>query len=125
MAIKRVSLSWVSVKDVKKSKEFFTKTLGLAISEEQEKYGWLELTAQKDNVMFGVCKGSKENHAPGKNAIITFEVDNYDQIKKELEGKGVKFFGEMAGYPGVPRMILFKDPDGNTFQLVEEETTRA
>jgi hypothetical protein len=34
--------------------------------------------------------------------------------------KRYTFFGEIAGIPGVPRMICFKDPDGNMFQLVEE-----
>ena len=56
----------------------------------------------------------------GINAVVTFVTDNYDKTKKDLEGKGIKFFGEVAGFPDVPRMICFKDPDGNTFQLVEE-----
>lgn len=51
---------------------------------------------------------------------VTFVVDDYEGSKKELSAKSVALFGEVAGYPGVPRMICFKDPDGNLFQLVEE-----
>lgn len=70
---------------------------------------------------FGVGKASAEGGMPaGVNAVVTFVVADYEAAKKELSQKGVSLFGEIAGCPGVPRMVCFKDPDGNTFQLVEE-----
>lgn len=58
----------------------------------------------------------------GINAVVTFVVDDYDTTKKALAEKGIIFFAEISGIPEVPRMICFKDSDGNTFQLVEEHS---
>lgn len=119
MAIKKVGLSWIAISDFEKSKDFFVNTLGLKIAEEQKEYSWIELKGSTGGSILGACKGEK-NFPAGSNAVVTFVTDTYDQTKKELEGKGIKFFDEIAGYPGVPRMISFKDMDGNNFQLVEE-----
>ncbi len=121
MAIKRVSLSWVGITDVAKSKDFFLKTLGLKVFEEQAEYGWVEMQGQQGGQVLAFGKASPESGMPaGVNAVVTFVADDYDQTKQELAQKGIKFFGEVEGYPDVPRMVCFKDPDGNTFQLVEE-----
>lgn len=121
MAIKRVGLSWIGVKDMKKAKAFFVETLGLNIFEEQAEYGWLELQGTDKKQVFGVGLASPNSDMPaGVNAVVTFVVDNYDQAKQDLAKKGVNFFGEIANVPAVPRMVCFKDPDGNIFQLVEE-----
>lgn len=121
MNIKRVSLAWVSVADFAKSKKFFTETLGLTVTEEDTKFGWLELQGQKKGSALGVCQAMPDKGMPaGVNAVVTFVVDDYEGSKKELAGKGITLFGEIAGYPGVPRMVNFKDLDGNMFQLVEE-----
>ncbi len=121
MIIKRVSLSWVGVGDINQSKEFFVNTLGLSVFEEQAEYGWLEVRGAQGGNVLGIGKADAASGMPkGVNAVVTFVVDAYEQAKEELSAKGIKLFGEVAGYPGVPRMICFKDPDGNTFQLVEE-----
>ena len=121
MHIKRVSLSWVAVADYSRSKKFFVDTLGLKVFEEQVEYSWLELKGEQGGAALGVCKESpQEGSRAGMNAVVTFVVDDYEGSKKELSAKGVALFGEVAGYPGVPRMACFKDPDGNLFQLVEE-----
>jgi predicted enzyme related to lactoylglutathione lyase len=119
MTIKRVSFSWVGVNDFQKAKDFFCKTLGLKISDEQAEFGWMELCGPDRSMVMGVGKASDQMPA-GINAVIMFVVDHYDQTKKDLAKKGIQFFGEIAGIPQVPRMVCFKDPDGNIFQLVEE-----
>lgn len=121
MAINRVSLSWVGVKDLNKSKEFFMDKLGLNVFEEQSEYGWIELRGKRGGTVLGVGQSTQQSGIPaGVNAVVTFITDDYDGTKKELHLKGIEFFDEVSGFPGVPRMICFKDPDGNTFQLVEE-----
>jgi predicted enzyme related to lactoylglutathione lyase len=119
MAIKRVSFSWVGVKDFKRSKDFFCHTLGLKITDEQAEFGWMELSGPDRSMVLGVGQSTEQMPA-GINAVVMFVVDQYDQTKKDLAKKGVQFFGEIAGIPQVPRMVCFKDPDGNIFQLVEE-----
>ena len=121
MAIKRVSLSWIGVSDFAKAQDFFVKTLGLKIAEKQEEFKWLELKGQDGGSVLGIGEANPSSGMPaGVNAVVTFVVDDYEKSKKELAAQGIELFGEMAGCPGVPRMICFKDPDGNKFQLVEE-----
>jgi len=121
MAIKRIGFSYVSVSDISKAKAFFVDTLGLKVFEEHAGYGWLELKGP-DGGHMGVGRANPQDKEmpAGSNAVIMFVTDTYEQTKQELTDKGVKLFNEIAGYPDVPRMILFKDPDGNLLQLVEE-----
>lgn len=119
MGIKRVALSWVGVKDFKRSRDFFCKTLGLKIFEEYADFGWMELCGPDSSMSLGVGQ-SGGNMPAGVNAVVTFVVDHYEQTKKDLANKGIQFFGETGGVSNVPKMICFKDPDGNIFQLVEE-----
>lgn len=121
MAIKRVALSWVGVSDLAQSKKFFLDTLGLHVFESQEEYGWLEVKGPEGNQVLGLGTASPESGMKaGVNAVVTFVTDDYEKTKAELTKHGIKLFSEVAGYTDVPRMICFKDPDGNTFQLVEE-----
>lgn len=121
MAIKKIGLSWIGTKDINKSKDFFIQTLGLKVFEEQAAFGWVELQGKQGGQVLGVGRADPSSDMPsGVNAVVTFVTDTYEQTKKELTEKGVKFFGEIAGVPGVPRMVCFHDPDGNMFQLVEE-----
>lgn len=121
MAIKRVSLSWVNVSSLEKTRAFFVDTLGLNVFEKHEEFGWMELQGKQGGVVMGTgVVNPNSDERPGTNAVITFVVDDYQKTVKELKQKGIEFFDEMAGVPGIPRMISFKDPDGNHFQLVEE-----
>jgi predicted enzyme related to lactoylglutathione lyase len=121
MAIKRISLSWVGVSDFAKAKDFFVNTLGLKVFEVHEQYGWMELQGKEGSQVLGIGAATSESEMKaGINAVVTFVTDDYEKTKTELTQKGINLFGEVTGYPDVPRMICFKDPDGNTFQLVEE-----
>ena len=121
MTIKRIGLSWVGVADATRSKSFFVDTLGLSIFEEHAEFGWMEVQGEQGGQVVGIgLAGKGDDMKPGVNAVVTMITDTYDQTKIELNKKGINFFGEIAGIPEVPRMICFKDPDGNTFQLVEE-----
>ncbi|KKQ12193.1 MAG: hypothetical protein US22_C0001G0022 [candidate division TM6 bacterium GW2011_GWF2_36_6] len=121
MIIKRIGLSWVGVNDVQLAKTFFTQVLGLKVFNEQLEFGWVELCGEQKGQILGIgLANNPDEMKAGVNAIVTFIVDNYDMAKKELLDKGVLCFGEISGMPQVPRMIYFKDPDGNTYQLVEE-----
>lgn len=119
MVIKNIGLAWITVSDFVKSKQFFTETLGLKISSVAEGYGWMELKAKDGDFLLGVGKDSAENVIkPGKNAIVTFTVDDAVGAKAELEGKKVKV-SEIQEVPGHVKMAFFQDHDGNCFQLVE------
>jgi predicted enzyme related to lactoylglutathione lyase len=93
----------------------------LNIFEEHAEFGWMEVQGEQGGQVLGIGLAGKEDDLkPGINAVVTMVTDSYDQTKIELSKKGISFFGEIGGVPGVPRMICFNDPDGNTLQLIEE-----
>jgi len=120
MAIKSMSLAWISASDIKKAKTFFADTLGLEVTTDSAEYGWLELKGKDGGFALGVGKSSPECPIKaGQNAVMTFDVDNIEETKKELESKNVKFLGDIEEVPGHVRLASFVDEDGNLFQLVQ------
>lgn len=120
MKTKKIDLSWIVVSDIKKSKQFFTEIVGLKIKNETPEYGWLELEGHEGGSTLGVGQaGPEHDDKPGQNAVVTFNIDNIVDARKELESKKVKLIGDIVEVPGHVKMATFTDFDGNKFQLVE------
>ena len=114
----------LAVKDVDRSKVFFTDTLGLE-----------EVGNKGDDMIFlksgeSTIKIYRSEYAGTNKAdAVTWEVDNVDEEVEALKRKGVTF-----DHYEIPGMVLdgdvhvgggvkiawFKDPDGNILNLVEE-----
>ncbi len=116
--IKSSDLTWIVVSDIKKSRKFFTETLGLKEHTYSEEHGWVELKGQDGGSWLGVGQADPEM-APGSNGVVTFTVDNLDKTIAEFKKKNVKLIGEPLEIPGHVRMQMFTDLDGNKFQIVE------
>ncbi|KKQ32317.1 MAG: hypothetical protein US49_C0010G0017 [candidate division TM6 bacterium GW2011_GWF2_37_49] len=123
MTVKKIGLAWIAVSDFKKSNDFFKNVLNLDLCESNEQFGWAEFKGADAGCLLGVAKSCDQDPCdikPGANAVVTFTVDNLDQSIAELKNKGVEFVGDVFVVPNGPKMIYFKDLDGNVFQLVEE-----
>ncbi len=121
MGIKSSQLSWIVVSDLAQAKHFFHNILGLEMSMCSEEHGWAELNAEDGGATLGLAMASE--YCPvqsGGNAVMTFTVDNLEEMKGNLQGKGVDFIGEIVEVPGHVKLQTFLDPDGNVFQLVEQ-----
>ncbi len=127
MKNKGMNLAWIMASDFQKSLKFYTEVLGLTLtSPVHPEFEWAELQGE-DGAMIGLggtsCAESAEKeatpHAPGKNAVLTFTVDDIEASRKELDEKGVKLLGDIQVIPGHVKMQLFCDPDGNLGQLVQ------
>jgi len=112
-----------SVNDLRAAKEFYGKTLGLAVKEESE---GLELQFP-DNRIFIYPKA---NHAPATFTVLNFPVSNVETAVDELRTRGVRFEhypdGELkTDEKGIfrgdgPTIAWFKDPAGNFLSVIEE-----
>lgn len=124
MVVKKSTLSWITVSNLARAKQFFIDLLGLEIVEESLQFGWVELKGRDGGSIIGLAQSqpqmSIDNMKAGSNAIITMEVDNLEDQKSKLEQKNVKFLGNIQEIPGHVKLALFSDPDGNLFQLVEK-----
>ena len=124
-ATKKSGFSWVTVNDFGKAKTFFTEVLGLEISQNSEEFGWIELKAKGGDAFLGVAQHRKEEPQlvrPGQNGVITFDVENIESSKAEMEKKGVTFHGDIIEIPGHVKMVWFTDHDNNAYQLCEQLT---
>ncbi len=116
----------VFVKDLKKAKPFYTRKVGLALREEDRKFGYLALGATKGgadadlNVWQPALSWGSEWYESGRAQIggvtgIGFRTSNLKKTVEALKAKGVD-----AGIEGEDqRFGRFTDPDGNVLFLVE------
>jgi predicted enzyme related to lactoylglutathione lyase len=109
--------------DLGKVKEFYTKTLGLKVTEE---HGLLTLHLTGGN---NVLIYPKPNHVPATFTVLNFPVDDVDLAVEELSKRGVRF--EKYNGPEIktdekgimrkngPMIAWFKDPAGNILSVLE------
>ena len=117
------AFSGFSVDNLQKAKEFYGKTLGLDVSEEN---GLLELHIVGGN---NILVYPKPNHTPATFTILNFPVDDIDKAVDELNKRGVRFesynFDEIkTDEKGIsrgagPNIAWFKDPAGNILSVLE------
>jgi len=113
--IRRIWDVTFTVKDLKKSVEFYEGVLGL-----NKKYEF------RDYVGFDCCgieiglKTWGELEPPRKGEpILNFLVDDVEESYRALIRKGVKILEPPKETLWGSKVLLFQDPDGNTLQFTE------
>ncbi len=122
------AFSSFSVDDIKKAKKFYSQTLGMEVSEEEE--GLAMQIAGGGSVFIY----PKQDHQSATFTVLNFPVDNIEEAVDKLTGLGVSFEsyeGEMkTDEKGIfrgesrgegPNIAWFKDPAGNILSLLEEK----
>lgn len=115
-----IDLVWIVATDFKKTVQFYTDVVGLKLMEMNEEWNWAELQGES-GARLGIGGYNAKNPVatPGQNAIITFTVNNIEKSKANMIKKGAVCVGDIEEVPGHVRMQLFRDVDGNLFQLVQ------
>jgi catechol 2,3-dioxygenase-like lactoylglutathione lyase family enzyme len=117
------AFSSFSVDDLEKAKQFYSRTLGLGVSESNE---GLTLHLSGGNEVFVYLKS---DHTPATFTILNFLVDNIDQSVDHLTEQGVHFEiyneGELKTDKkgicrGKPEIAWFKDPAGNFLSVLKD-----
>lgn len=114
----------IMVSNLKKSKHFYGKLLGLkAISRPNFKFGgaWYSLGG-KIELHLIVSRKRTHRWAPLKKLEITYphfalQVSNPDQTLKQLKATGYRVF-EFASSPTKSRQIFVMDPDENMIEFI-------
>ena len=107
-------LDFVAVpsRDAERSRTFYVETLGLRPDDKARFEFWVGETC------FGIWEPERMGgtFAPQKNAHWALHVEDVAEARRELEGKGVEFVGDVLD-TGVCHMAFFADPDGNDLML--------
>jgi catechol 2,3-dioxygenase-like lactoylglutathione lyase family enzyme len=120
----KAAFSGFSVDDQAKAKEFYGKTLGLKVDEDEM---GMNLHLPKGGEVFVY---PKENHQPATFTILNLVVDDIDAAVGEMGQRGVRFEryedmhqddkgvarGKAAGMG--PDIAWFKDPAGNILAVL-------
>jgi catechol 2,3-dioxygenase-like lactoylglutathione lyase family enzyme len=121
---KTKAFSGFSVDDIPKAREFYEKTLGLEVSEDN---GMLSLRLGDGHA---VLVYPKPNHTPASFTILNFPVEDVEKAVDELTRRGVAF-ERYEGTPtatdekgvfrgGGPLIAWFTDPAGNVLSVIQE-----
>ena len=84
-----------------------------------EEMGWCELKSPVAGVSVGLSQVEKKPPSGG-NAVLTWGVKNIEDAKEYLEGKGVRFDGDIQTIQNMVKLVTFYDPDGNCFMLYQD-----
>ena len=116
------AFSGFSSNDLPKTKEFYSQTLGLEVTEEN---GMLTVHLGGRKV---VLVYPKDDHEPATYTTLNFPVKDIDEAVDELTRRGVEFerYGEGFGQDGRgisrgngPPIAWFKDPAGNILSVLQ------
>ena len=121
------TFSSFSVDDIAEAREFYSKTLGVDVSDNEE--GGLELSFPESGSVFIY---PKEDHEAATFTVLNFQVDDIDAAVEDLTERGITFesySGEMeTDEKGIfrgadsgegPNIAWFKDPAGNFLSVIE------
>jgi predicted enzyme related to lactoylglutathione lyase len=115
------AFSGFSTNDIAKAKEFYSQTLGVDVTEENDMLT-LRLAGGGRVLVY-----PKENHEPASFTVLNFPVADVDATVDRLSAAGVQF----ERYEGVgqdergimrdqgPAIAWFKDPAGNVLAVLE------
>jgi catechol 2,3-dioxygenase-like lactoylglutathione lyase family enzyme len=122
--IKQIGTVIVPVSDQDRSLEFFTEKLGFEKRIDLsygEGYRWLEVAPQDSQTSVAIVP-PREGDPVGVETRIGFATDDVDADHAELRDRGVDVDEEvMRMGDDVPPMFLFRDPDGNSYLIVQRD----
>jgi catechol 2,3-dioxygenase len=114
----------IYVRDLEKSKKFYTEVVGLKISDELPgKAAFMRCGHDHhDTVLFQLATAKSDRAQADRVELqqISYEVDRLDDLRHkaaELKARGITVVGPEQKGPGMDKTIEFADPDGNRIQF--------
>ncbi len=116
---KSIDLVWITVSDFSRAVKFYTEVVGLELLEKNDEWGWAELRGET-GARLGIAAACPQNQAvAGQNGVVSITVKDLEESKRDMSAKGATPLGDVCEVPGHVKMQLFKDADGNQFQIVQ------
>jgi catechol 2,3-dioxygenase-like lactoylglutathione lyase family enzyme len=109
----------IPVRDQDEAVTFFVDTLGFEKrldARVSDSFRWITVAAPGASTSVALIANSKT----GADTGIRFVVPDAEIEHASMRQRGVKV-GDVLRWPGVPPMFEFSDPDGNRFEIVENQ----
>ena len=124
LAPRRLGHVGIYVKDLERSKKFYTEVVGLKVSDEfPGKAVFMRCGHDHhDTVLFQLAaeKLARSQNDRAEVQQISYEVDRLDDLRQkaaEVRALGIAVMGPDQKGPGMDKTIEFCDPDGNRIQF--------
>ncbi len=111
----------LSVRDAARSRDFYTRTLGLRVAHEDLQQGMVFLSFGKEHhdlALFQVATGEPPDAAQPGLHHMAWQLGNFEELQaayRDLKVMGVAV--ESTIEHNVTRSVYFRDPDGNRVEL--------
>ena len=111
----------LSVRDAAKSRDFYTRTLGLRISHEDLKQGAVFLSFGREHhelALFQMATGAPPDASQPGLHHMAWQLGSFEELQaayRDLKTMGVDV--ESTVEHNVTRSVYFRDPDGNRVEL--------
>jgi catechol 2,3-dioxygenase len=111
----------LKVRDVQKSKEFYTRALGLKVAHEQKEWGAVFLSVGEqhhDLALFQLATGETPAATQPGLHHMAWQLGSFEELQaayRELRDLGITVEATIAH--NVTRSVYFNDPDGNRVEL--------
>jgi len=118
----RVTHFEISVDDPERAIKFYTDAFGWEIKKwEGPMDYWLIMTGPKDQP--GIDGGLMKREHPGASTTNTIDVPSVDEFISKITEAGGKIVAPKQSIPGVGYFAYCQDTEGNTFGIMEEDTS--
>lgn len=115
----------VFVKDIEKSKTFYTDVLGLKITQDSgtivffENHFVIHNTRSIATTVFGKVKQQNETLQGRENLLVYFETDDLEESYQKVSGSGCKIIHPIKKQEWGQNVFRFYDPDGHILEIGE------
>lgn len=121
----RVDLIQIFVSDIKKAEKWYSEVFGMKLITRcsKLKYIIMKLGTTEFCISTPIPEWGEgwDTVKIGGRTPILFETDDIKKTVKSLKQKGVKFVEALSRRPWGEYKVVFADPDGNEFGLVQLE----
>lgn len=113
----KLSHIWIYVKDTSRSITFYRDLIGFRVAEIFPD-GALFYTG---SILLGIHQEKGDRISQPGSTVMILKTNNVEETHKELIVRGVVFEDKIRQEP-YGKIVSFKDPDGYSWELVEEPT---
>ena len=119
--IKRLKFAGIPTADQDRALEFWTAQMGFRVTTDQPMgtQRWIELRVPGGETGLVLFTPDGHEERIGQFQSLSFHCDHIERTVEELRAKGVEFDGEIQR-ESWGSSAIFKDPDGNAFDLSED-----